>query len=1038
MEHEFENLKKDKESVIDPRKRSINDLGNNHVSCNDTENKCENDSELNSSKDDGKVSCLGRVTWLGGRETEIESNENTGNDSDGDNDYSEEEDDDDNDDEENENVLEKKRNKEKSEKNDSNDDDDNDDNDDDDASSSTETIVRKQSKWGWLVVLGSMIIHMVADGISFSFGVLLYSLVDIFDVTKSDVALVGSILGGLPLFFGPICSYLVNRFSCRTVTVAGGLLTAIGFFLSSFVQKFNLFYITMSLISGIGLSLVYVPAVVIVAYYFEEKRSWATGLAVSGTGIGYALFAPAIDYLLEKLKWQNTLRVLAACFLIISLCGLLFRPIEFQFEKKPNKKKKIKNDTSDCNKDDDEKLKLKELKKRRKARKKLRKKILKDSRLPSPMSSIEKLERFIHHMEQAEIEEEEIAAADKINLIETKCISNNSDTHMIYINEDEENKNKIRDNDANNFNKSLDVLLFCKHSTGSKLMKSFSIAALPSFYLNYDNDVVKNANEKSCVNPNKPLLKDDNQDQKKSNEILVASKSSKDVKNESLCVENFQVQKTNDNKNFFSYDLLVHGQLKEALKRPGINHNLTETNKSNENKLIHKHHIETGNLSIMIDQVKQILVKDENVEVNNGQNYPRNSSKQITLFDEKSLKNNRINDFEENEDGSYEMSIEAVSTKNLSSASQKVTRKNILKKEKIIKQNDCAVKGTKNNDKIKTNLNLSTSKPQQNSQLREQPHILTKQDLLRAYNLPLCRKDIFYRGSIVNLRRMLLKTLPEKLNKLNYYNSYNINNSSNLNILYSNNPSIIGNQSLTNSCPNLYLRYPYDISSFTSSSSSSSSSSSDASSLSSFLTDAEQSNNDKKKKFKNKSTKKKCHIKNKFLNATIKLIKHLFPISIIKNPTFLLFGISNFIFYMWHEIPMMFIRDYADECKCMKNYEIWFIFISCGIANAIGQWIYGYLGDCEKINEKILYAVSTIVCGITVLTIPFVLNHLALMITDQILFGVFLSANYVLNSIILVEILGVDKLTDAYGLLLLLQGFALVIGSPLAGKILNI
>lgn len=35
---------------------------------------------------------------------------------------------------------------------------------------------------------------------------------------------------------------------------------------------------------GTGLSCVYVPAVVIVAHYFDENRAIATGLAVGGTG----------------------------------------------------------------------------------------------------------------------------------------------------------------------------------------------------------------------------------------------------------------------------------------------------------------------------------------------------------------------------------------------------------------------------------------------------------------------------------------------------------------------------------------------------------------------------------------------------------------------------------------------------------------------------------------------------------------------------------------------------------------------------------
>ncbi len=37
---------------------------------------------------------------------------------------------------------------------------------------------------------------------------------------------------------------------------------------------------------GIGFGLVYVPAIVAVGYYFDEKRSLAMGIAVCGTGLG--------------------------------------------------------------------------------------------------------------------------------------------------------------------------------------------------------------------------------------------------------------------------------------------------------------------------------------------------------------------------------------------------------------------------------------------------------------------------------------------------------------------------------------------------------------------------------------------------------------------------------------------------------------------------------------------------------------------------------------------------------------------------------
>lgn len=50
-------------------------------------------------------------------------------------------------------------------------------------------------------------------------------------------------------------------------------------------------------------------------------------------------------------------------------------------------------------------------------------------------------------------------------------------------------------------------------------------------------------------------------------------------------------------------------------------------------------------------------------------------------------------------------------------------------------------------------------------------------------------------------------------------------------------------------------------------------------------------------------------------------------------------------------------------------------------------------------------------------------------------FGLFIAANYALTSIILVELITLDRFTNAYGLLLLVQGIANLIGPPLAGWI---
>jgi len=51
--------------------------------------------------------------------------------------------------------------------------------------------------WGWVVVIGSFMIHVIADGIAYSFGVFVEDFVDYFECSKSEVGGLGSLMLGV-------------------------------------------------------------------------------------------------------------------------------------------------------------------------------------------------------------------------------------------------------------------------------------------------------------------------------------------------------------------------------------------------------------------------------------------------------------------------------------------------------------------------------------------------------------------------------------------------------------------------------------------------------------------------------------------------------------------------------------------------------------------------------------------------------------------------------------------------------------------------
>ncbi|XP_067127605.1 monocarboxylate transporter 9-like [Centruroides vittatus] len=181
--------------------------------------------------------------------------------------------------------------------------------------------------WGWVVVFASFMINLISDGVSLSFGILFVDLVNYFGESKGKTAWVGSIFLSMPLLTGPIASYLTDRYGCRKISIIGALLSALGFMASYFSHSLEMLFLMFSL-SGFGLALCYVTSIVIVAYYFEKKRSLATGLAVCGTGIGTFVFAPLTIYLLENYAWRGTLLILSGFFLNIVAFGALMRDLD--------------------------------------------------------------------------------------------------------------------------------------------------------------------------------------------------------------------------------------------------------------------------------------------------------------------------------------------------------------------------------------------------------------------------------------------------------------------------------------------------------------------------------------------------------------------------------------------------------------------------------------------------------------------------------------------------------------------------------------
>lgn len=73
-------------------------------------------------------------------------------------------------------------------------------------------------------------------------------------------------------------------------------------------------------------------------------------------------------------------------------------------------------------------------------------------------------------------------------------------------------------------------------------------------------------------------------------------------------------------------------------------------------------------------------------------------------------------------------------------------------------------------------------------------------------------------------------------------------------------------------------------------------------------------------------------------------------------------------------------------------------------------------------------------CGLSTVVVPLLPeNNYTWLAAASGLFGLSIGANYSLAAVILVDLISLERFVNAYGLLLLFQGVANLIGPPLAG-----
>ncbi|MCJ1358512.1 MAG: hypothetical protein MMC33_008512 [Icmadophila ericetorum] len=189
----------------------------------------------------------------------------------------------------------------------------------------------------WSQVLVGHLINALTWGTTASFGVYQLYYSEHLLIPPSQVSWIGSVQVFLTFFIGTFSGRSVDAGYCRHIVLLGSVLLLIGMFTTSLAETYVQIFLAQGLCAGVGMGLVFMPAVTVVGTYFQKRKTMALAISASGSGTGSLVFPATVQYLIPKIGFPWAINTYARdvfeftdlesvnLLLVVNAVGILIR-----------------------------------------------------------------------------------------------------------------------------------------------------------------------------------------------------------------------------------------------------------------------------------------------------------------------------------------------------------------------------------------------------------------------------------------------------------------------------------------------------------------------------------------------------------------------------------------------------------------------------------------------------------------------------------------------------------------------------------------